>query len=134
VVSRIKSRPLKQPLTFVIELRNRIYDIMITDAHPKTVTISHGRRGRSIASRTHFRDHHPSRPYLGLAQVNRVFRKEFTPLYVEAIKPTVQIQDAGRYLEIFGLLDEELSQQLMDVFSALRRMKPGSSTKGPELT
>jgi hypothetical protein len=115
----------------VTELRNRIYDIIIADPHPKTVNIHHARRGRSIAASTYFRDQHLSRPYLAFTQVNHVFRKEFTPLYVAAIKPVVQIQDARKYLEVFGLPDEELAQQLADVSRALSKMK--GSTKGPRV-
>jgi hypothetical protein len=93
------------------------------------VSLYYARRGRSIASNNYFRERHPNRPYFGLTQVNRAFRKEFTPLYIAAVKPVVQIQDAGKYLETFGLPDEELSQQLANVFSSLSRMK--GSTKGP---
>jgi hypothetical protein len=121
--------PLPQSQTRVTKLRNRIYDLTIADPHPKTVGIHHARRCRSIAASTYFRDHHPSRPYLHLTQVNRVFRKEFTPLYLPAIEPVVQIQDAGTYLKVFGLPDEELSQRLADMFRALSEMK--GSMKGP---
>jgi hypothetical protein len=93
------------------------------------VSIFHACRGRSIISENYFREHHPSRPYLGRTQVNRAFCKELTPLYITAVKPVIQIQDAKKYLKTFRLPDEKLSQQLADVYNALSRMK--GSTKGP---
>jgi hypothetical protein len=95
------------------------------------VSLFHAGRDRFTATSTYLRDRHPHRPYLALTQVCHVLRQEFKPLYSAAIKPAVKIQDAGMYLEVSGLSDQELAGQLQDLFHALSKMK--GVTLGPGL-
>ncbi|KAF2825025.1 hypothetical protein CC86DRAFT_468276 [Ophiobolus disseminans] len=90
------------------ELRNWIYDIILAQTSKDRIWVSHKPR-KLRAQAQLLRPWNSACPHIGLAQVCRVSRNEFWPLYFDHLQYLMDVNDLDTFADTFNLSDIQIS-------------------------